>query len=161
MIRRWDRVLPDQRLFRHEWAEVTLDRAHVAVRQLEPGAGKRVRELVWMLVEAPRDRLVGRIHPQREVRGQHGRYMLLRLVVSVRDGGCRTLRLPLPRTGRALGQLPFVLEQVLEEVVAPLRWRLRPGDLRAASDGVSADAGAVFALPAEALILRSEERRVG
>ena len=79
----------------------------------------------------------------------------------------RVLRLPLLRAGRALGQLPFVLEQVLEEVVAPLGRRLRPGDFRAAGDGVGADAGAVLALPAEALILeragfrlRSDQRRI-
>ena len=77
------------------------------------------------------------------------------------DGSCASgivglgavLRLPLLGAGRALGQLPFVLEQVVEEVVAPLRRRLRPGDFRAAGDGVGADAGAVLALPAEALVL--------
>ena len=80
---------------------------------------------------------------------------------------CGAFRLPLLRAGRALGQLPFVLEQVLEEVVAPLRRRLRPGDLRAAGDGVGADARAVLALPAEALILdgaafrlRADQRRI-
>ena len=44
--------------------------------------------------------------------------------------GRRVLRLPLLGAGRALGQLPFVLEQVVEEVVAPLGRRLRPGDFR-------------------------------
>ena len=79
----------------------------------------------------------------------------------------RAFRLPLLRAGRALRQLPFVLEQVLEEVVAPLRRRLRPGDFRAAGDGVGAEAGAVLALPAEALILdgaafrlRADQRRI-
>ena len=69
--------------------------------------------------------------------------------------------------GRALRQLPFVFEQVLEEVVAPLGRRLRPGDFRAAGDGVGADARAVLALPAEALILeraafrlRPDQRRI-
>src|SRR5260221_460135 len=125
-----------------------------AVRELEPGAGERVRELLRMLIEAPRDLLVGRIQPQREVRRQHGRHMLLRLVVGVRDGGSRAFRLPLFRAGRALGQLPFVFEQVLEEVVAPLGRRLRPGDFRTAGDGIGADAGAMLALPTEALILK-------
>src|SRR5260370_26515776 len=93
--------------------------------------------------------------------------MLLRFIVGVRDAGFRPLRLPLRHTGRALRQLPFVFEQVLEEVVAPLGRRLRPGDLRAAGDGVGAEAGAMLALPAEALILkgaafrlRSDQRRV-
>src|SRR5678815_2497484 len=73
----------------------------------------------------------------------------------IRDRNCGlgVLRLPLLRSGRALGQLPFVLEQVVEEVVAPLRRRLRPGDLGAAGDGVGAHARPVLALPAEALVL--------
>src|SRR5215472_2966538 len=93
--------------------------------------------------------------------------MLLRLVEGVRDGGLRPFRLPLLRTGRALRQLPFVFEQVLEEEVAPLRRRLRPGDFRATGDGISADAGAVLAPPAQALILdgatfrlRTDQRRI-
>ena len=95
MIDRRDRVLPDQRLLRHERAEVARDRAHVAVRELEPGAGERVGELVRMLVEAPRDLLVGRVEPQREVGRQHRRHMLLRRVEGVRD---RRLPRPSPST---------------------------------------------------------------
>src|SRR6516225_9699021 len=93
--------------------------------------------------------------------------MLLRLVEGVRDGGLRPFRLPLLRTGRALRQLPFVFEQVLEEEVAPLRRRLRPGDFRTAGDGIGAHAGAMLVLPAEALILKgaalrlwAEQRRI-
>ena len=68
-----DRVLPDQRLGRDLGAEVALDRAHVAVGELEPGAGERVGELVRVLVEAARDLLVDRVHAQREVGGEHRR----------------------------------------------------------------------------------------
>ena len=46
MIHRRDRVLPDQRFLRHKRAEVALDRPHIAVRELEPRAGKpRGRDL--------------------------------------------------------------------------------------------------------------------
>ena len=69
------------------------------------------------------------------------------------------LRLPLVRAGRALGQLPLVAEQVLEEAVAPLGRRVGPRDLEPAADGVGALAGAVAALPAEAL--RLEGGRLG
>src|SRR5947207_8645576 len=93
--------------------------------------------------------------------------MLLRFIVGVRDAGFRTLRLPLRHTGWALRQLPFVFEQVLEEVVAPFRRRLRPGNFRAAGDGVGSEARAMLALPAEALILegagfrlRADQRRI-
>src|SRR4030095_15040687 len=99
-----ERLLPNQRLLRHERTEVTLDRPHVAVRELEPRTGKRVRELIRMLMEATRDLLVCRVEPQREVRGQHGRRMLLRLVEGIRHRGGTAFGLPLPGPGRALGQ---------------------------------------------------------
>ena len=70
-----------------------------------------------------------------------------------RAGACAALRLPLMRTGRALRQLPFVVEQVSEEVVTPLRGRGGPGDLQTAGDRVTAFAGAEAALPAQALLL--------
>ena len=68
-------------------------------------------------------------------------------------GACATLRLPLVRTGRALRQFPFVAEQILEEVVAPLRGRVGPDDFQAAADRVIAFARAKAALPAQALLL--------
>src|SRR6478736_6090041 len=87
--------------------------------------------------------------------------MLLRLVVGVRNRGLRTFRLPLFGPRRALRQLPFVLEQVVEEVVAPRRRRLRPGDLRTPGDGVGPEARTMLALPAEALILEGTAFRLG
>src|ERR1043166_4979241 len=79
--------------------------------------------------------------------------MLLRIVEGVRDVCLSVLGFPLLRPGRALYQLPFIFEQVLEEVVAPLRGCLRPCDFRASGNGVGADTGAMFALPDETLIL--------
>src|SRR5689334_22155894 len=93
--------------------------------------------------------------------------MLLRLVERVRNVGLRALGLPLLGAGRALGQLPFVFEQVLEKEIAPLGRRLGPGDFRTAGDGVGAGTGTMLALPAEALILdraafriRPDQRRI-
>src|SRR5450830_767338 len=71
------------------------------------------------------------------------------------------LRFPLMRTGRALGQFPFVAEQVPEEVVAPLRWRRGPDDFQAAADRVTAFAAAIGVLPAEALLLDAGGFRLG
>src|SRR5271157_3254528 len=81
--------------------------------------------------------------------------MTLRRIVRIRHrtGTCAILRSPLMRTGRALGQFPFVAEQVREEVVAPLRRRRGPNDFQAAADRVIPFARAKFALPAEALLL--------
>ena len=64
------------------------------------------------------------------------------------------------RAGRALRQFPFVAEQVLEEVVAPLRRRGGPGDFQAAGDRVTAFARAKAALPAEALLLEAGRFRL-
>ena len=157
VIHRGDRVLPDELLGRHLGPEIAGAWAHVAVGQLEPGAGEGVGELVGILEEAPRDLLVGGVEAQGEVGGQHGRRDALRRVVGVGDGARAraVLRLPLVGAGRALGQLPFVAEQVLEEVVAPLRRRGGPGDLQAAGDRVGALAGAEAVPPAEALRLQA------
>ena len=108
-----------------------------------------------MLEEPAGDLLVGGVHPQGEVGRQHRRCMPLRPVVRIRHGvgGCSALGLPLVRAGRALGQLPFEAEQVLEVVVAPLRGRGRPGAFQPAGDRVVALAGAEAVLPAEALLL--------
>src|SRR5258708_40300939 len=57
------------------------------------------------------------------------------------------------RARRALGQFPFVAEQVGEEAVAPLRRRRGPNAFQAAADRVAAFARSKFALPAEALLL--------
>src|SRR5215510_9160907 len=67
-------------------------------------------------------------------------------------GAGSVLRLPLMRAGRTLREFPLVAEQVLEVVVAPLRWRSGPGDFQAAGDRVSAPAGAEFVCPAKALL---------
>src|SRR5262249_20637345 len=68
---------------------------------------------------------------------------------------------PLVRAGGALARLPFVREEVLEEVVAPLRRRLGPGDFEAARDRVTAHAGAEAALPSETLLLEHGRLGVG
>ena len=84
-------------------------------------------------------------------------------MVGVRDravsGG--VLRLPLLRASRTRRLLPLVLEEVLEEVVAPPGRRRGPGDLEAARDGVGSPAGFVAALPAETLLLEVAALRFG
>ena len=140
---------------RHERAEVALDRAHVAVRQLEPRPREGVRELVRVLQEAPRDRLVDRVDAQREVGGQHRRRPHQRAVLGVGHGvrAAAVLRLPLVGAGRALRQLPLVAEEVLEVGVVPGGRGGVPGDLEAAGDRVAAVAAAEALLPAQALLL--------
>ena len=83
--------------------------------------------------------------------------MALGGIVGVRHrvGARAVRRLPLMRPGRALRQFPFEAEQILEEVVAPLRRRRRPGDLETTGDGIVPLARAELALPAEALFLEA------
>jgi hypothetical protein len=56
-----DGILPDQFLRRNFRAEIAYARTHVAMRQLEPGPGKGICELIRIFVEAPRDLFVGRV----------------------------------------------------------------------------------------------------
>src|SRR5216684_3444676 len=114
-----------------------------------------------MLQEAPGNLLVGRIHPQSEVRDQHGRRMTLRRVEGIRNRGGSALRPELIGPSRALLQLPFIFEQVLEKAVAPLRRRRAPGDFRAAGDRVFSFPCAIAALPAEAHLLNGRSFRLG
>ena len=62
---------------------------------------------------------VGRVDLQRDVGGEHHRRMRLGGIVGVGHGafGRRILGRPLPGAGRALRQLPFVSEQIVEVVV--------------------------------------------
>src|ERR1700683_5034496 len=62
-------------------------------------------------------------------------------------------RRPLMRTSRALRQLPFVAEQVGEEVVAPPRRRRGPGDFQTTADRVTTMTFAKLILPPETLVL--------
>jgi hypothetical protein len=60
---------------------------------------------------------------------------------------------PLPGTGRALGQLPVVLVQIVEEAVVPLRRLVGPSALQPTGDRVAALASSVAVVPTEALLL--------
>ena len=68
---------------------------------------------------------------------------------------------PLVRTGRALHQLPVIFEQVLQVVVAPLRWGGGPGDFQAAADRVVAVTSAKGVHPTETLLLDRGPFRFG
>ena len=124
--------------------------------QLVPGPSRtRRRARRGSRGSASRDRRVDRIHPQREVGRQHDRRVPLRRIVRVghrvRRRGIR--RHPLLRAGRALRQLPLVLEQVVEEPVVPLGRVVGPRAFEPAGDRVGALAGADRVVPAEALRL--------
>ena len=154
VVDRRDGVLPQLRR-RHPGAEVAGQRTHVAVQQLVPGLRERVRELGRVLVETLRDRLVDRVQPQGEVRGQHHRGVPLRRVVRVGHGARRlgVLGRPLLRPGRARGQLPVVPEQVVQVAVVPRHRLVGPGALEPAGERVHAYPALEAVLPAQALVL--------
>ncbi len=81
--------------------------------------------------------------------------MRLRRVLRIRHRalGGGVGRYPLPGAGRALGQIPVVAEQGLEEAVVPRDRSRRPGPFQPAGDGVVTTAGAVVVLPAQAHLL--------
>ena len=81
------RVLPQQRLFRNQRADVPAAGAHVAVEQLEPCPGEGVFEVRGTFEEALRDRRVVRVHLQRQIRGKHHRGVLCHWTVRVRHVG--------------------------------------------------------------------------
>ncbi len=105
-----------------------------------------------MIQPAAGDLAVDGVDPHRDVGDQHRR-LARRTAERIRDGRLGILRLELPRTAWALGQLPLVAVQDLQVGVAPLRRCWRPHDLQAAGDGVAGLAGRERALPAEALLL--------
>ena len=145
--------MPDEVFGRYFRALVQGLGAHVAVGQLEPGAGEGVGKLGGVLVEAAGNLLVRWVHAQREVgRGHHGR-VLLAGVVRVWDHvlGLHVLGHPLVRAGWALGQLPLVAKQHVEVAVVPGGGVGLPGAFNAAGGGVHALAAAKLVDPAQAL----------
>ena len=67
------RILPDQILLRHVRPEVARLRPHVAVGQLEPGAGEDLREIGRIAVEPLGDGPMDRVHLHRHVCVGHDR----------------------------------------------------------------------------------------
>src|SRR4030095_2244261 len=92
--------------------------------------------------------------------GQHSGHTPLRLIERVRYGCVPILGPPLFRSRRTACQLPLVFEQVLEEQVAPLCWRLRPSNFWTAGDGIGSDSCAELAFPPESLVLQGAAFRL-
>ena len=153
-----DRVLPDEILLRHFRAEVPHLRTHVAMGQLEPGAGERVLERFMVVAELLRDLAELRVLPKRHVGRRHHRRYALRRIVRRRRHVLWLLvdRLPLLSARGRAHQLIFIIEQQPEVILRPLRRRVDPRTFDAAGDGVFAKAALVGARPAETL-----ERDVG
>src|SRR5262249_44078863 len=152
MIDVWDGVLPDQLLRWNQCAKIPRTRAHVAMRQFEPGPGEGVSELLWVLLKALRNRCIDWIHPQSEVRREHHGSMLARRIVRIRHGCYPVFRSPLRRTARPLHLLPLVAVQVFEEAVVPLHRIACPCAFQPAGDRIGTLASAEVVLPAETLL---------
>ncbi|SGD89880.1 Uncharacterised protein [Mycobacterium tuberculosis] len=155
MADRRDRILPQQGLLGDQRPKVSRNGTHVSVDQLVPGLGELVGQFLGVFQPATRDPLIDRIHPQREVSGQHRRGAPWP-AERVRDGAGTGAVLGgvLPSASRALRQLPLVAVQDLEETVVPFRRGVRPYDLDAVGDRVLTGSGAIRALPAQAHLLQ-------
>ena len=156
MGNRWDRILPKLG-FGNLWAQQASDRPHIAMRELVPSARKHIGEFGRIFKEPTRNLLVGRIHPQREIRRQHHRSMPLRRIMRIRHGACgrAIFRRPLPSACWALRQLPIIIEEVFKVVVIPNRGVHRPSALEAARNRMRALAAFKRVLPAKALLFKA------
>ena len=114
------RILPNQIFFRHFRTNITGFRPHIAVGQLKPRARKGFVEGLRIVQEATGNFLEFRVKTQRQVGDQHGWLAFFRRVERVRHNFRRIHGFKLNCACRAAGLHPFVFEQVLEEVVAPL-----------------------------------------
>ena len=145
------RVLPDQIFLRNFRSEVADFGSHIAVSQLEPGAGEGIRKRFGVLVEAARDGFVDRVEAQRQVSGGHHRRVLLRRVVRIGNHvfGLAVFRLPLLSASRAFDQFPLVAKEHVEVAHVPLGGVGFPGAFDAAGCGMNAHASAQAILPAQ------------
>ena len=150
-------ILPDQVFSRHVGAEVTRLRAHVAVGQLEPGPREGVPEILGIGAKPVHDLAIGRVHLHRHVGvGHHG------VVADRRILGVDRLvlfgdldRLPLPRAGGALFQLPLVIEQHVEIAHVEHGRVGGPGAFQAAGYRIAADTASGLVEPAETLVFEA------
>ena len=160
--RRRHGILPDQHFGGNLRAEVAHARTHVAVGQLEPGPCESVGEGRRVFVEPARDRLIGRVEAQGQIRRGHHRRGLLGRIMRVGDHVLRTavLRVPLMGAGGALVEFPLIAEEHVEIAVVPLGGVGLPGAFDAAGDGVHALAAAEVALPSKAHLLHGSRFRL-
>ena len=156
MINRRHRILPAQHFLRCIRADVTGARAHIAVGQLEPGAGKRIFERLGVLQPVLRDLLVGRIGAQRQVRREHDRRVIHALAVGIGHEllVLGVLGLPLDGAGRALRLHPFKTVQIFQILHRPLGWGRRPRAFQARGDGIGTLAAAHLVFPTKALLFK-------
>lgn len=100
------------------------------MEELKPGASEDVGELVRVVQETARDLLILGVEAEGEIGSQHRGLVLLVGIVGV--GNDQVVRLGNPLVGASwgLGQLPVVLEEVLEVLVGPLGRRASPSHLQ-------------------------------
>ena len=122
------------------------------MRQLEPGAGEGIGELVRVLQEAMRNRPIDRVKLHRHIGGGHDRRMALLGIMRIRHGISQGTigGDPLMRAGGGFRQHPIMVQQVFKIVIVPLGRVDGPSAFNAAGDRIPTHAGAKAALPAKA-----------
>src|SRR5215470_3755525 len=75
--------------------------------------------------------------------------------MGVRNGvcSCTILGEPLVRTGWTLSELPLIVEEILKEVITPLRGSSSPRNFQSAGDGLAGSTAAVGVGPTQPLCL--------
>ncbi|MNE07341.1 hypothetical protein D3C80_999550 [compost metagenome] len=94
------------------------------MRQFVPGTRECFVKRLRIVEEATRNFLELWVETQRQVGHQHGRFAFFRRVERIGNNFRRVNGFKLDRACRATGLYPLVFEQVFEEVITPLGWRL-------------------------------------
>ena len=84
----------------------------------------------------PGDLFIHRIETQRKIGGEHRWTMFFGAIECIGNDIACILRHPLMRTGRALRELVFEIEKVLEKIIAPFGRSGGPGNFQSAGNGI-------------------------
>lgn len=117
-----------------------------------PGVSKVVGQLVKVVEVGRGDVGVGRVVAQRKIAGQHPGQVEGGVVEGARVVSGAVQRSPLPVSTRTSLERPLVVEQAVQECVAPHGGRLAPDDLKAGCDGIRTNASVVSAEPSKLLV---------
>ena len=153
-VARGHRILPDQVFGGGIGADVAHAWAHVAVGQLEPGAGKAIVEIGRICHEFFANRAIGRIHLHGHIGIGHDGHGAL---AGVRGINRHIFffdihRLPLPGTCGRFLQRPIIAKQQLEIAHVPFCGFGRPGAFQPRCYRIGCFATQIRVHPAQALV---------
>ena len=150
-------ILPNQILGWNVRTQIQHLRPHIAVRQFEPCARKRIGKSRRIVMEAARDRAIDRIHFHRHIRRGHHRQMGDAGIMGIHHAvfGRTVHRVPLLRPRGAFAQGPVIFEQDLEIPHVPSGGIGLPSPFDPRPRGMGTHAGAKGILPTQTLLFKA------